>query len=81
MIFSPRSHLRHQQGELLEPVVEVVAVGQTGLDRRAAVGPAHQQPHGVVGHWNIGITSSFYTSNVSFLRTMCFSTYRMDRRL
>lgn len=45
------AHLRHQQGELLQPVVEVVAVGQAGLHRGGTVSPAHQQPHGVVSHW------------------------------
>lgn len=48
--FGP-AHLGHQQGELLQPVVKVVAVGQTGLHRGGAVSPAHQQPHRVVGHW------------------------------
>lgn len=42
------AHLRHQQGEFPQPVVEVVAVGQTGLHCGRAVSPAHQQPHGVV---------------------------------
>ena len=43
-------HLRDQQGEFAQPVVEVLAVRQAGLDQGAAVGPAHHQPHGVVGH-------------------------------
>lgn len=44
------THLRHEQGEFLQPVVKVVAVGQTGLHHGGAVSPAHQQPHGVVSH-------------------------------
>lgn len=49
-MFGP-THLGHQQGEFLQPVMKVVAIGQTGLDCGGAVSPAHQQPHGVVSHW------------------------------
>lgn len=45
------THLRNQQRELLQPILELLAVGQARLDGGGAVGPADQQPHGVVGHW------------------------------
>lgn len=64
-----RAHLRYQQGELLQPVMKVVAVGQTGLDCGGAVSPAHQQPHGVVSHWRE--TETGETAFFLCIRSIC----------
>ena len=64
-----RAHLWYQQGELLQPVMKVVAVGQTGLDCGGAVSPAHQQPHGVVSHWRE--TETGETAFFLCIRSVC----------